>query len=337
MVGRFLLKDIALQAGVGTATVDRVLNDRGNVRWQTVQRVHNAISELEKQSGQLALTGARLVIDLVVEAPGSFREAIDEALENELPLLQPAAFQFRKDMRQTFSPAELERSMLRAERSGSHGLILMAPDAERVRHAIDRLVERGVPVVTLATDLPGSGRRAYVGLDNPRAGETAAWFFWRLWGSADTSRILLTVRNDHFRGEEQRAASFRQAMKKMMPSAKVETLVEGHDSAEFIRKVSQAATSVPYKGLYSVGGNNVLLLHTLEAIGHPRPVVVAHDLDPDNRGLIKEGRIDLVIYHDLSEDVRNACRVIMSFQSRGQMPMPSSGAVLRLTMPPMAI
>ena len=335
MVSRFLLKDIALQAGVGTATVDRVLNDRGNVRWQTVERVRNAIAELERQSGQLALAGARLIIDFIVEAPGSFRNALDEALQSELPLLQPAAFRVRKDMRQNFPLADLDRVIARAEKRGSHGIVLMAPDTERVRHAIEGASRRGIPVVTLATDLPGSRRQAYVGLDNPRAGETAAWFFWRLWGSNGASRVLLTLRNDHFRGEEQRAASFRRAMKRMMPSVHVDMFVEGHDTSAFMRKVMEAARGKPYDGLYSVGGNNVMLLRAFEEAGHRRPVLVGHDLDPDNRSLLRAGKIDLVIYHDLSEDVRNACRVIMSMQSRGRMPMPSNGAALRLSMPPM--
>ena len=369
MVSRFLLKDIALQAGVGTATVDRVLNDRGNVRWQTVERVRNAIAELERQSGQLALAGARLIIDFIVEAPGSFRNALDEALQSELPLLQPAAFRVRKDMRQNFPLADLDRVIARAEKRGSHGIVLMAPDTERVRHAIEGASRRGIPVVTLATDLPGSRRQAYVGLDNPRAGETAAWFFWRLWGSNGALRVLLTLRNDHFRGEEQRAASFRRAMKRMMPSVHVDMFVEGHDTSAFMRKVMEAARGKPYDGLYSVGGNNVMLLRAFEEAGHRRPVLVGHDHEtgrlreasahrrghlvgarrqrggahlvadlvdePDNRSLLRAGKIDLVIYHDLSEDVRNACRVIMSMQSRGRMPMPSNGAALRLSMPPM--
>ena len=49
MARRFLMKEIALQAGVGLATVDRVLNGRPNVHERSRQRVQHAIKELERQ------------------------------------------------------------------------------------------------------------------------------------------------------------------------------------------------------------------------------------------------------------------------------------------------
>jgi LacI family transcriptional regulator len=42
----FLIKEIALQAGLSEATVDRVLNRRGGVRRHTGERVRQAIREL---------------------------------------------------------------------------------------------------------------------------------------------------------------------------------------------------------------------------------------------------------------------------------------------------
>ncbi|MGO7697130.1 LacI family DNA-binding transcriptional regulator, partial [Rhizobium leguminosarum] len=41
------LKDVARQAGVGTATVERVLNGRGGVRQETVEKVFLAARRLE--------------------------------------------------------------------------------------------------------------------------------------------------------------------------------------------------------------------------------------------------------------------------------------------------
>lgn len=335
MAHRFLVKDIALQAGLGTATVDRVLNGRGGVRQQTADRVHHAIRELEAQAGQLAASGRKFIIDLVVEAPQTFREALDAAIRQELPLMQPASFRIRSDTRTHFPVEEMDRALTRAGRLGSHGVIVMAPDTSAIRTAIDRLDRQGIPVVTLATDLPGTGRKAYVGLDNARAGRTAAWFLRKWLGPRDFARILVTVRNDRFRGEEARERAFRVALLEMMPEARPTLIVEGHDTVEFTRRVTEAVRAAPPDGLYSIGGNNRLLLSAIRSTGAARPVLIGHDLDPDNRALLSKGEIDLILYHDLAEDIRNACRVILAAHSRGTMPTPPSGAALRLAVAPM--
>ena len=40
-------------------------------------------------------------------------------------------------------------------------------------------------------------------------------------------------------------------------------------------------------------------------------VFVAHDLDADNVALLRAGRISAVLHHDLGQDMRRACHVIM--------------------------
>ena len=45
MTHRFPIKEIALQAGLSTATVDRVMNGRAHVSPQTRRRVEDAIAE----------------------------------------------------------------------------------------------------------------------------------------------------------------------------------------------------------------------------------------------------------------------------------------------------
>ena len=50
MAQRFTVKQIAAQAGISTATVDRVLNRRPGVHAQTRLRVDHAIAELEQES-----------------------------------------------------------------------------------------------------------------------------------------------------------------------------------------------------------------------------------------------------------------------------------------------
>ena len=60
------------------------------------------------------------------------------------------------------------------------GVAVAALDHQGVRAAIDDLVASGMFVVTLVSDVPGSRRHHYVGIDNVAAGRTAASLIGRL-------------------------------------------------------------------------------------------------------------------------------------------------------------
>lgn len=332
MTRDFSIKEIAQQAGVGTATVDRVLNGRGRVRQSTALRVGQAIEDLGAQAVQLSRVGRKLTLDVIAEAPQEFLDALDAALAAEL-LLQPVPVRARRVIRTNFPVDEIVRTLRGIARRGSDGILLMAPDAEPVRRAVNEMATTGVPVITMTSDIDAS-RVGYVGLDNTRAGATAAWFIARMAPPASRCNILVTLRNDRFRAEEERLIGFREAIARALPHATINLLVEGVRDASFADRVV-AHASGGLQALYSIGGNNRRILRALHDADLPRPVVVLHDLNPENAALMREGAVDVVLYHDLAEDVRNACRTILS--ARQERAGQSECATLRIAVPPMAI
>jgi hypothetical protein len=66
-VSRPRVNDIARQSGLSRATVDRVLPGRPGVRPETVVQVERAVAELERQWQQVHLSGASLMLDLVMQ------------------------------------------------------------------------------------------------------------------------------------------------------------------------------------------------------------------------------------------------------------------------------
>ena len=297
------LREIARQAGVSEATVDRVLNGRGGVRTSTEQTVHQAIDELDRQRTQLRLTGRTFLVDVVMQAPARFTAAVRAALEAELPTLRPAVFRARFHLRETASAAEVVALLDDVRRRGSHGVLLKGPDVPEVAEAGQRLVAAGIPVVTLVTDVPASGRLAYVGIDNRAAGATAAYLIGQ-WLGDTAGDVLLTLSRSVFRGEEEREMGFRATLRDRALVVVPDT--EGLDAT---RVVAALDAHPGIRAVYSIGGGNTAIL---DAFGHREcRVFIAHDLDADNVALLRAGRISAVLHHDLGQDMRRACHVIM--------------------------
>lgn len=314
MAHRFLIKEIALQAGVGVATVDRVLNNRGAVREQTKKRIEQAIKELEKQELYSASAGRKLIVDVVVEAPDRFAEEIKDALEAELPTLQPAIFRPRFLMRETMTTPEVVEALRAIAQRGSHGVFLKARDVPEISDAIGDLKQRGIPVVTTFTDIPLSGRIAYAGLDNRVAGATAAYLLVH-WVGDKTGNVLITMSDERFRGEEEREISFRRALRTRQPQLTLIDASGGHGLDETTEKLvhNVLRTKTDILAVYSMGGGNRAILRALEAQGKTPKCYIGHDLDRDNIKLLREGKIQAILYHELRQDMRAACQHIMHF------------------------
>jgi LacI family transcriptional regulator len=317
-VSRPRVNDIARQSGLSRATVDRVLHGRPGVRAETVAQVERAVAELERQRQQVHLSGTSLMLDLVMQAPDRFAGACRRALESELPSLRPATVRVRSHLREQTEPNAAADALHLLAARGSDGVILKAPDDPVVVEAVGRVVAAGVPVVTFVTDVPGSRRVAYAGVDNRGAGATAAYLVAG-WGAAHGD-VLVTVSNTAFRGEEDRAAAFADTLRTVAPARTVFEVgdADGLDATmlDLVRSALRAHPSIA--SVYSPGGGNRATLEAFEELHRAPAVFVAHDLDADNVALMRQRRITAVLHHDLRADLRRACRLLL--QARGVLP-----------------
>lgn len=308
------VRDIAQQAGLSEATVDRVLHGRVGVSPRAVRAVEQAVMDLDRQQSQLRLAARTLVIDVVMQAPERFSAAVRAAVEAALPAIRPAAVRARFDLRENADPTAATASLDAVGARGrlSHGVLLKAPDHPDVAAAVRRVVERGIPVVTLVTDVHDCGRAAYVGLDNSAAGRTAAYLVSRWVGPAHGT-VLVTSSGSAFFGETERIAAFDTQLRLLAPRLRT-TLVTDTDGldASLVRAVRAAlAADRSICAVYSVGGGNRATAAELEREGRDCRVFVAHDLDADNLELLRTGAVSAVLHHDLGADIRSALRQVM--------------------------
>lgn len=306
MTHRFPIKEIARQAGLGPATVDRALNGRAHVSPQTKLRVATAIEELKEQEVQLAARGRRLFFDFVVEAPTRFSREVKAAANAVLPQIGTAVCRPRFALQEIMEEDEVVSLLKRIMKRGSHGVCLKARDTTKIRNAVKMLTAANIPVVTLVTDIRGADRLTYVGLDNAGAGRTAAYLVARTIGNV-TGTVLTTRSHDRFIGEEEREAAFVEKIADCCPQLQI---VAVHGGSGVGRETSKLLVDVidgisKLRAVYSMGGGNRSILNTLEYAGLRPEVYVAHDLDQENRELIQNQRLDFILHHDLRLDIRN--------------------------------
>lgn len=314
--GTHRIADIALQAGLSVATVDRVLHGRPHVSDRARRQVEQAIAELERQQTQLRLDGVTLVLDLVMQAPQRFSAAAREALEAELPNIRPVTIRVRFHLRESGDLGSLADLLDGIGRRGhvSDGVLLKAPDDPVIGAAVDRLRERGIPVVTLVTDVRHCRRIAYVGLDNAAAGATAA-FLVSQWLHGTPGLVLVAVSHSGMVGEQERVDAFAATMRRLDRRRPVRVIsdADGLDEpvADLVRAVLAERTDIA--GVYSVGGGNRAIAAELRAAGIVPRVHLGHDLDADNDELLRTGRITAVLHHELRDDLRRAGEQFLRF------------------------
>ncbi len=79
------------------------------------------------------------------------------------------------------------------------------------------------------------------------------------------------------------------------------------------RLVLDALASHPHvEAVYSPGGGNTATVAAFDRLGRVCRVFVGHDLDADNRRLLRDGRMSVVLHNDLRADARLAMRVILA-------------------------
>ncbi|WP_050522073.1 LacI family DNA-binding transcriptional regulator [Pseudorhodobacter wandonensis] len=305
MATKFTLKEIAHQAGLSLATVDRVVHGRDHVRAVTRDRVRAAELELEQQYAASMLSTSRVTIDVVIQAPSRFSSAVRAAFEAEFPLMRPTMFRARFHLAEVMEEREIVALLRRIARRGTQGIVLKAPATLGVEACLADLAAQRIPVVTYVTDVLASLRLAYVGMPNARAGATAAYLLGRM-APPGAARVLVTLSSLDFEGESARRTGFIDHLVKTAPHLETITVSGGFGIDRATGSlIQQALADFPnIRCVYSVGGGNAAILAAFAQAGRTIDVFAAHDLDRTNKALLASRQISFVIHHNFRQDAR---------------------------------
>lgn len=325
------LKDIAREAGVSLATVDRVLHNRPGVRPDTVRRVKAAIERNSFQphvaAAELARGRARRFAFVMPSGSNPFMQQIESYLGEMSAWLSARRISVEMVATDVFDSSALAAS-LEALSGDYDGVAVVALDHPSVRAAINDLVDAGSKVVTLVSDVPSSRRHHYVGIDNIAAGRTAGALVGRLVGQR-SGKVAIVAGSQGLRDHAERIFGFNQVMAAEFPGLSVLPVLEGRDeddrSEQLLARLFGKHADIV--GLYNVGagtqgvakalGDKALGERALGDAGRDKVVFVGHDVTALTRRLLLQGVMDAAISQNPGHEARAAVRVLLAL-ARGE-------------------
>lgn len=313
---RSTLIDIAREAGVSSATVDRVLNNRTGVRsrtreivLQTAQRL-GYIAEGPPAAPTPRADGAVRLDFVLPMGTNTFIKNLHRQLESQGTLRRD--IEVKTHLIEGFMPDTLAATLSELG-DETRGVGVIALDHPTVREAIRRLAARGVKVVTIASDILHVPRIAYVGIDNRQAGRLAGYVLGRFLGGAEARKVALFAGSLSYRGHEEREMGFRHVLAEEFPNLEIVELREMRDDREraFQEASALLARHPDLAGIYNIGAGNQGVGRALKERGVAGSVVfVGHEATEGNKALLLDGTLDAVIDQNPRVEAREALNIL---------------------------
>ncbi len=301
MTKRATMKDIARTAGVGPATVDRVLNARAPVRGATAQRVMEAAEELGYHAAPLIRRRAEAKLPqrrfgfVLQKRHDQFYQSLGDGLKSQTvvsPLIRGDAIVAYVD---ELVPHQIVSAMLdMAPRVDA--LACVAVDHPLVSKTIEDLAAGDIPAFALLSTLSAGALAGYIGLDNRKAGRTAAWIMAHAAGNPGSVAVM--VGSHRYVGQELSEIGFRSFFRERPGDLTLLDTSINLDAADVAYGVTLDLLRKhdDLTGIYDAGGGRDGIIRALREEGNDRNIsVICNELTPVTRAALIDDIITCVL------------------------------------------
>ncbi len=304
------LADVADLAGVGIATVDRVLNERGNVSEKTALRVLEAARQLNLRRALPSVRHRNVRVEVVLRGPADeFFQRLNRAFRRFGAELDRSIILHHNTVDER-RPQSLARHI---SRSNADAIVVYSGTAyPALLAAIEQKTARGVPVLTINTDLPESSRTLHIGPDHQRMGRTAAFFMAKM--AHHDGSIVIVRHSEDYKGHEDRVRGFIDGLAERRKDLAIAEILSGQDQTSLTHQLVYKALMRrrDIAGIYNAGGGRAGVGSALEAAGLAgRIVFIAHELTDRSREMMTKGTMTLAIDQNPEEQARQALAYLL--------------------------
>jgi len=297
------IKEIAKLAGVSRGTVDRVLNNRGAVKQETAERVRSIADSLNyfpNRAGKtLAVWKKHLRFGYILFSGATsnpFFLDVVRGIESRATELLEYGVTVEIRSAQIDNPNLQVALIDELVNQGIDGLAITPINHPSVVARIRELTETGLPVVTVNSDIPDSGRLAYVGSDYFKSGCTAAGLMNLATGGA--ANVGIIIGNPLVDCHTERVAGFQQQIQASYPGIHIVGNAVNNDDDTESFAVTQALlqTHPEIDALLLAGAGVPGACRAVEDMGHLGKLkIISYDLPQTTRELVEQGVIAATI------------------------------------------
>ncbi|RJE84938.1 LacI family DNA-binding transcriptional regulator [Paracoccus onubensis] len=328
MSRRPTIADLARAAGVSTATVDRVLNGRQNVREETVRRVHQAAGEIGYHGAnvirqRMLADKAELRLGLLLQKPRhAFYQDVQAIFETQARACTQRRIEIMTRFTETGQPGEIS-DILRGFRGRVHAVAATGIDHHLVTQAVQELRGAGVPVYSLLSDFAQGVRENYLGTNNLKVGRIAGWFIAGL--SKRPGKVALFIGGSRYHGHELRETGFRSFFRQSAPAFQ---LLDTQINLETRQLTYEATVNLLSRhddlvGLYCAGGGMEGAIEAVRELRKPGDMVlIVNELTPESRAGLQDQTLSVVLSTPVQQIADDLIGMIIAASDKGMAETP---------------
>ena len=326
------IQQIAGVAGVSRGTVDRALNNRGRINPEVAKRIEQIANEIgyvpkhRKKAGQSVGEADRERISrigVVTQlSQSSFMIQVNKGLQDASDRLRERGIEVVIKENASVDEQQQLAALQELEEEGMDALAIMPVECDSIREKINQLVEeKHIPVVTFNTDIVGTKRTCFVGLDNWKSGQAAAGLMGLMMhGHGKVLGITGYFSNS---AGSRRVDGFVAELKKNFSDMELVGVQSSLDHTEEVEKIIvNAMTAFPdLEGIFVASGGQAGVKRAFERVNlEKRPYVIIYDLTPKNKNALLEGTVDFLIDQEGYEQGYRALTILEDMIKRGISP-----------------
>lgn len=294
------MQQIAEQAGVSRATVDKVLHGRGGVSPDMTKKIQQLLEDSgyrhrPRASRSPAANSGHEVAIITPSLSDPYHRSAYAGMRKGFAAYSQTKLSTTHYQMNTYFPDSLLPILEQLSQKPPSGIIMQGVLDTEVKHYLEEFNEKHIPVVLYDSDMPQCPRLCSVGENALKSGKIAASLFAKRLNK--TGSIIIVGGMRQFLTHSQRIDGFVELLQRQYPDIEVLECFETMDNNSVYNFVRKSLEKYPHlTGIYSATGYTAGVARALiDSNSSSRVSIIGYHNSGDVKAMVEIGIIDFAL------------------------------------------